>query len=99
MTIGSQSDIDVLKEIGKIVAMTIRAMKRNSRVGITTKELDEIGGQLLNEIGRIIEMEAKKGGYHVIITIEPFYLRMQNMWTNKRMDKRCVCRTIALWHI
>jgi len=44
MTIGSQQDIDGLKEIGKIVAMTIHEMKNRASVGMTTKELDEIGG-------------------------------------------------------
>ncbi|GGG70148.1 type I methionyl aminopeptidase [Paenibacillus radicis (ex Gao et al. 2016)] len=51
MTIGSQKDIDGLKEIGKIVALTISEMKRHTRAGITTKELDDIGGQVLNKYG------------------------------------------------
>ncbi|MEW9673113.1 type I methionyl aminopeptidase [Ammoniphilus sp. 3BR4] len=51
MTIGSQRDIDALKEIGKIVSMTIYEMKRQVRVGMTTKELDEIGGQFLKSHG------------------------------------------------
>ncbi|MEK0317480.1 type I methionyl aminopeptidase [Cohnella sp. 56] len=53
MTVGSQNDIDRLKEIGKIVAMTIQEMKRHTRVGITTKELDEIGGQFLKKHGAV----------------------------------------------
>lgn len=53
MTIGSQNDIDGLKEIGKIVAMTINDMKRHTRVGITTKELDEIGGRFLKMHGAV----------------------------------------------
>jgi methionyl aminopeptidase len=39
MTIGSQNDIDVLKEIGKIVALTICEMKRHARAGITTNAI------------------------------------------------------------
>ncbi|CAH1222641.1 Methionine aminopeptidase 2 [Paenibacillus allorhizoplanae] len=53
MTIGSQNDIDGLKAIGKIVAMTISEMKRHTRAGITTKELDEIGGSFLKRHGAV----------------------------------------------
>ncbi|WP_090643622.1 type I methionyl aminopeptidase [Paenibacillus sp. UNC496MF] len=53
MTIGSQNDVDGLKEIGKIVAMTIREMKRRVRPGMTTRELDAIGGQILDQHGAV----------------------------------------------
>ncbi|RIX52190.1 type I methionyl aminopeptidase [Paenibacillus nanensis] len=53
MTVGSQNDIDGLKKIGKIVAMTIDEMKRQTRVGMTTKELDEIGGEFLRRHGAV----------------------------------------------
>jgi len=53
MTIGSQNDIDGLKEIGRIVALTINEMKSHTRVGITTKELDDIAGQLLKKHGAV----------------------------------------------
>ncbi|MBM7566285.1 type I methionyl aminopeptidase [Paenibacillus sacheonensis] len=53
MTVGSQKDIDGLKEIGKIVAQTIDEMKRRVRVGMTTQELDDIGGRLLNRHGAV----------------------------------------------
>jgi methionyl aminopeptidase len=53
MTIGSQHDIDSLKAKGKIVAMTISEMKRHTRAGITTKELDEIGGSFLKRHGAV----------------------------------------------
>jgi methionyl aminopeptidase len=51
MTVGSKEDIDGLKEIGKIVALTISEMKNQTRVGMTTKELDEIGGRFLRSHG------------------------------------------------
>lgn len=51
MTAGSQKDIDGLKEIGKIVAIVRDEMKRRTEAGITTRELDEIGGQLLKSYG------------------------------------------------
>ncbi|MFM1652930.1 M24 family metallopeptidase [Brevibacillus sp. B_LB10_24] len=61
MTIGSQKDIDALKEIGKIVAWTIREMKRHARAGMTTKELDDIGGRFLKKHGAV---PAPKKTYH-----------------------------------
>lgn len=51
MTVSSEEDVAGLKEIGKIVAMTIRAMKEQARAGMTTRELDEIGGKVLREHG------------------------------------------------
>lgn len=53
MTVGSRHDIEGLKKIGKIVASTIREMKRHARAGMTTKELDEIGGRLLKRHGAV----------------------------------------------
>lgn len=53
MTVGSQKDIDALKEIGRIVALTIQEMKRNARAGMTTKELDELGGRILKSYGAV----------------------------------------------
>ncbi|MDT3415156.1 MULTISPECIES: type I methionyl aminopeptidase [Bacillales] len=53
MTVESQKDIDGLKEIGKIVRLTINEMKRHARVGMTTKELDDIGGQILKKYGAV----------------------------------------------
>lgn len=53
MTIGSQNDIEGLKEIGRIVALTIKEMKNQARAGMTTKELDEIGGQILGRYGAV----------------------------------------------
>ncbi|MGG1444797.1 type I methionyl aminopeptidase [Brevibacillus laterosporus] len=53
MTIGSQKDIDGLTEIGKIVALTISEMKRHTRVGMATKELDNIGEIFLNSRGAV----------------------------------------------
>ncbi|ASK62238.1 type I methionyl aminopeptidase [Virgibacillus phasianinus] len=53
MTIGNQNDIDGLMKIGKIVALTIGEMKRQIRVGMTTKELDNIGGRFLKRHGAV----------------------------------------------
>ncbi|MEW4286151.1 type I methionyl aminopeptidase [Priestia koreensis] len=51
MTVGGKEDIEGLKEIGRIVALTINEMKKKIRVGMTTRELDEIGGNFLRNHG------------------------------------------------
>lgn len=51
LIIESQKDIDGLKKVGKIVALTIEEMKKKARIGMTTKELDEIGGRFLEKHG------------------------------------------------
>lgn len=53
MTVGSQKDIDGLKAIGKVVALTIAEMKKNAKAGMTTRELDEIGRQVLERHGAV----------------------------------------------
>ncbi len=53
MTVESKNDVDGLKEVGRIVALTISEMKRQTRVGMTTQELDEIGGQFLRRHGAV----------------------------------------------
>ncbi|MEW9698733.1 type I methionyl aminopeptidase [Paenibacillus sp. SI8] len=53
MTIGSQKDVEALKEIGKIVAITINEMKRSARAGMTTRQLDKIGGTVLKSYGAV----------------------------------------------
>jgi methionyl aminopeptidase len=47
MTVSTLEDLERLKEIGRIVAFTIQQMKRQVRIGMTTRELDDIGGRLL----------------------------------------------------
>jgi methionyl aminopeptidase len=51
MTVDSERDIEGLKTIGRIVALTLEAMKRNVQPGITTLELDEMGGDVLRKHG------------------------------------------------
>ncbi|TJY41082.1 type I methionyl aminopeptidase [Cohnella pontilimi] len=53
MTVGTLEDLEHLKEIGRIVASTIQEMKRSVRVGMTTRELDDIGGELLRRQGAV----------------------------------------------
>ncbi|WP_256758569.1 type I methionyl aminopeptidase [Cohnella sp. WQ 127256] len=51
MTIQSQEDIEQLMKIGRIVATTIEEMKRSARPGMTTRELDLIGKEVLDRNG------------------------------------------------
>src|SRR5690349_25145534 len=51
MTADSQKDIEYLKAIGHICAETLRKMMREVRVGMTTRELDEIGRAFLEAEG------------------------------------------------
>lgn len=51
MTIESNSDLRGLQAIGHIVALTLKEMAAALRPGITTGELDAIGGRLLAEHG------------------------------------------------
>jgi methionyl aminopeptidase len=51
VTISSEEDLAKLREIGRIVANTLRDMQAAMRPGMTTGELDAIGARLLNEAG------------------------------------------------
>lgn len=51
MTIESGNDLLGLQRIGKIVALTLQEMKKHLRPGLTTAELDEIGGAFLKKHG------------------------------------------------
>jgi methionyl aminopeptidase len=51
MTVDSEDDIRHLKAIGRICALTLQAMLKAVRPGVTTAELDEIGRSLLEAEG------------------------------------------------
>jgi methionyl aminopeptidase len=51
MTADSQKDIQALKAIGHICAETLRRMMEHARVGMSTRELDEIGRTFLEAEG------------------------------------------------
>lgn len=51
MIIETDEDLVKLQKIGKICANILQAMQDATRVGITTKELDELGGRLLAQYG------------------------------------------------
>jgi methionyl aminopeptidase len=51
MSIETQQDLDGMKRAGCIVRLCIERMKRAVRAGVTTAELDRIGGMTLREHG------------------------------------------------
>lgn len=51
MIVENDKEIEQLKEIGRIVAITIAEMKKHCKPGITTKELDQIGHRTLKQHG------------------------------------------------
>ena len=53
MTITRDDELEGLKDIGRIVANTLRAMARAMEPGMTTAELDAIGAALLERDGAV----------------------------------------------
>jgi methionyl aminopeptidase len=51
MSIESPEDVAGLKGVGKIVALTLKAMQEQVRAGITTQELDDLGRKVLEQNG------------------------------------------------
>lgn len=58
MTITREEELERLRDIGRIVANTLRAMARALEPGITTQELDEIGRACLEEAGAVSAPQA-----------------------------------------
>ncbi|HEU4560458.1 MAG TPA: type I methionyl aminopeptidase [Longimicrobium sp.] len=51
MSIESQEELEALKRAGRVVRLVLERMRRAVKPGITTAELDRIGGQVLRENG------------------------------------------------
>ena len=60
MIVQTKEELEALKKIGRICAEIREAMKAATKPGITTKELDEIGGRMFEEAGAI---SGPKGEY------------------------------------
>ncbi|WP_017755290.1 type I methionyl aminopeptidase [Calidifontibacillus oryziterrae] len=60
MVVTTEEELEALKKIGKIVATIRDEMVKNTKPGITTKELDYIGEQLFEKYGAI---SGPKGEY------------------------------------
>ncbi|EYD77077.1 Methionine aminopeptidase [Rubellimicrobium mesophilum DSM 19309] len=61
MTITSQDELEGLAEIGRIVANTMQSMARAMEPGMTTRELDGIGRELLEREGATSAPESTYG--------------------------------------
>ena len=61
MTITSEDELDGLREIGRIVARTLRAMAAAIEPGMTTRDLDEIGAAWLDREGAVSAPQSEYG--------------------------------------
>jgi methionyl aminopeptidase len=61
VTITRQEELDGLREIGRVVANTLRGMARAMEPGMTTRELDRIGGEMLEREGAVPAPRATYG--------------------------------------
>src|SRR5687767_7335356 len=51
MSISKESEMDGMKKASEAVACTLKEMRNFARPGMTTKELDDFGGQILHDMG------------------------------------------------
>jgi methionyl aminopeptidase len=51
MSITNESELVGMKKASEAVALTLKEMRKFARPGMTTKELDDYGGQILNDFG------------------------------------------------
>ncbi len=51
MSITKESELAGMKKISEIVGLTLKLMREHAKVGMSTKELDEYGGEILKSYG------------------------------------------------
>jgi len=51
MSITTEAELTGMKKASQAVAFTLNEMRKFARVGMSTKELDDYGGQILNDLG------------------------------------------------
>lgn len=51
MSISKESELIGMKKVSEVVAKTLKQMRNHAKAGMSTKELDEFGGQILNSLG------------------------------------------------
>jgi methionyl aminopeptidase len=51
MSITKESELAGIKKASEAVAYTLKAMRTFAQPGMTTKQLDNYGGQILNDLG------------------------------------------------
>ena len=53
MVVSNDTELEGLKEIGRICAATLNSMAAAMEPGMTTRELDQIGRKLLDDAGAL----------------------------------------------
>jgi methionyl aminopeptidase len=51
MSIRNESELDAMRKASEAVAFTLKEMRKFAKPGMTTKKLDDYGGQILNNMG------------------------------------------------
>ena len=51
MSINTETELNGMKKISEVVATTLKLMREFTKVGISTKELDDYGGEILKSYG------------------------------------------------
>lgn len=51
MSITKEAELTAMKKVSEAVALTLKAMREYAQPGMSTKELDNYGGKILNEMG------------------------------------------------
>ncbi|MGV3507884.1 MAG: type I methionyl aminopeptidase [Sphingobacteriaceae bacterium] len=51
MSITNEAELIGMKRISEVVALTLKEMREYARPGITAKQLDDFGGEILNKLG------------------------------------------------
>jgi methionyl aminopeptidase len=51
MSLTKESELLGMKSISEVVALTLREMRNHAKPGMTTKQLDNFGGQILKDMG------------------------------------------------
>ncbi|GFD93184.1 hypothetical protein KUL156_08720 [Alteromonas sp. KUL156] len=51
MSITKESELIGMKKIRKVVGLTLKLMREYAKVGMSTKKLDEYGGEILKSFG------------------------------------------------
>lgn len=51
MSINRESELEGMKRVSEVVATTLKLMREHAQVGMSTKELDEFGGNILKSYG------------------------------------------------
>lgn len=51
MSITAEAELDGMRRISEVVGITLKRMREYARPGMTAKELDDFGGEILNSMG------------------------------------------------